>query len=102
MIHIPQLSILHWILAYAGLAISVLYKLSMSDQTLTKEQKRKERYTTISSVIAIPVIMILSQEPAVKEMIPITNITAFFVGSQTQGFLRILNKFNKFKKEQDE
>lgn len=102
MIHIPQLSVLHWILAYAGLAISVLYKLSMSDQILTKEQKRKERYTTISSVIAIPVIMILSQEPTVKEMIPITNITAFFVGTQTQSFLRILNKFNKLKKGQDE
>lgn len=102
MIHIPQLSILHWILAYAGLIISVLYKLSMSEQPLTREQKRKERYTTLSSIVAIPVIMILSQETAVKEMIPITNITAFFVGTQTQSFLRLLNKFNKFKKEQDE
>jgi len=87
---IPALNALHWILAYLGLAVHLLLKMSETPGGLFDGFTKKDILTTIASIIAIPAILIVCTDTALKEALPINYVTAFLAGYQTQSFLRAI------------
>lgn len=87
------LSVVHFILAYMGMAIHVLIKLQELNQTAgftIGEYAKKNIYSIIASVISIPVILLLSTDTALKEWFHINYATAVLAGWQTQSLFKSL------------
>lgn len=89
---IEELSVIHWLLAFGGLAVHMLLKLSEIKGSLFNGIKRKEVFTFIASVIAVPIILIVCTDSMMKEVLPINYVTAFLAGYQTQSFMRSISK----------
>jgi hypothetical protein len=88
-------------LAYGGLILHILIKLGESPLSLTESFNKKTILITISSIIAIPILLIICSDTSMKDILPITHVTAFLAGYQTQSFLRsvgsIGDRLNKNK-----
>lgn len=89
---IDELSIIHWFLAYGGLIVHLLLKLSEIKGSFLTGIKRKAVFTFIASIIAIPIILIVCTDSMMKEVLPINYVTAFLAGYQTQSFMRSVSK----------
>jgi hypothetical protein len=87
-----------WLIAVGGAAIHIIMKIAEipENTSILKGFSRKDKFVTIASFIAIPVIMIIMTDTSLKELMPLNYITAFLTGYQTQSFLRTLtNIFGK-------
>lgn len=93
--HIEDLTVIHWFLAFAGLAVHVLMKLGEVEGAFFSNIKRKEVFTILASIILVPIILIVCTDSSVKEILPINYVTAFLAGYQTQSFVRSIAKFSK-------
>ena len=82
---------MHYLLAYAGLLIHVLMKLSETPGGLFEGWVKKDWLVVITSAVSIPVILILCTDTSLKDLLPINHLTAFLAGYQTQSFLRTLS-----------
>jgi hypothetical protein len=90
-----NLSMMHVLLAYAGLFLHLLFKLR---RTITAEghikgafwKNRKNQLTILISAITIPVVLIMACDPAISEYFPLTNVTSVFAGWQTNSIFRNL------------
>lgn len=94
-VHLPEITIYHWFLAYAGLLGSLFYRLSLTNEKLTRLQRRKEIYATLAGIVFIPVAFVMLQEQWLKEMFPITNVTALFIGTQSKSIVKAVMRFKK-------
>ena len=99
--HIEDLTVIHWFLAYAGLLVHVLMKLGEVEGAFFAGIKRKEVFTVLSSIILVPIILIICTDSSMKEVLPINYVTAFLAGYQTQSFVRSVAKFSKTKNNED-
>jgi len=95
---IPGLEPLHWLIAYAGLAVHVLLKMAEAPGSLFESFSKRDVLTTVASAIAIPAILIVCTDTALKEILPINYVTAFLTGYQTQSLLRTVGSISdKYK-----
>ncbi len=99
--HIEDLTVIHWFLAFAGLAVHVLMKLGEVQGAFFANIKRKEVFTILASVILVPIILIVCTDSSVKEILPINYVTAFLAGYQTQSFVRSIAKFSKTNRNEN-
>lgn len=81
------LDFMHFALAYAGLALSLIMKMA-EEYTLPDFRFRgflkKNLISIIFSIVAIPVILIVATDTSIREFLPITYLTAVLAGWQTQ------------------
>ena len=80
----------YWLIAYGGAAIHILMKFSeVPEKTQIRAAfTRKDKFLTIASLVAIPVLLIVMTDTGLSELLPLNYITAFLTGYQTQSFLR--------------
>lgn len=97
-----NLDTIHLVLAYGGLVLHVLLKLAETPGSILASFDKRVVLITISSAIAIPIILLICTDTSLKDILPINYVTAFLVGYQTQSFLRTIasigNKFTNNKK----
>ena len=89
-------SYLHLILAYVGMILHMLVKLSeLNEQNGFNiiSYAKKNIYTIVASIIMIPVLLILSADTSLKDVLPINNVTAVLAGWQTQSVFKSLMNF---------
>lgn len=98
---IMELNPLHWLLAYGGLIVHILTKLSEIEGDFFAGISRKSTLTTISSIVLIPIILIICTDTSMKDILPINYATSFLLGYQTQSFVQVISKFNKNKKDEN-
>ena len=81
------LTIIHVLLAYAGLLIHDLVELSKVNKqdgfNLIIWVKANLLHSLIN-VISIPIILAILSDPSLRDLLPINNITATLAGYQTQ------------------
>jgi hypothetical protein len=90
-----NLTVLHILLAYAGLVLHLLFKLR---STMSKDghikgsfwRNRKNLLTIVISAITIPVVLFMATDPSIAYYFPITNVTSVFAGWQTNSIFRNL------------
>jgi hypothetical protein len=99
--HIEDLTVIHWFLAFAGLAVHVLMKLGEVKGAFFANIKRKEVFTIFASMILVPIILIVCTDSSVKQILPINYVTAFLAGYQTQSFVRSIAKFSKTNRDEN-
>lgn len=87
--------ILHLLLGYMGLLIHVILKLAQLPGSLFEGFTKKDGLVIFASALSIPVILLLCSDTAMKEFLPINNVTAFLAGYQTQSFLKTFSHFTK-------
>lgn len=92
---LEHLDILHLLLAYTGLLIHVILKLAQLPGSLFENITKKDILVVLASILSIPVILIVCSDTAMKEFLPINNVTAFLAGYQTQSFLKTFSNFTK-------
>lgn len=98
--NIQDLTIIHWFLAYAGLVVHVLMKLSEIKGSFFQGIERKGVFTVLASIILIPIILIICTDSSMKEVLPINYVTAFLAGYQTQSFAQFISKVSKTKEDE--
>lgn len=82
---------LHFILAYAGLALSLTMKMGEEYPTTDFSFKgffKKYIISIIFSLIAIPVILVMATDTSMHEFLPINYVTAVLAGWQTQAIFK--------------
>lgn len=87
---------IHLILAYVGMLLHILVKLQELKQEqsfILTEYIKKNIYSFIASIIMIPVLLILSYDTSLKDILPINNLTAVLAGWQTQSIFKSLMLF---------
>ena len=94
-----QFTPLHVLLAYAGLFIHTLGKLakaqrSMPDYTFKKFVKN-HAISFMSSIILIPVVLLMACDMANAETLPINNTTSVFAGYGTNSVFRMFMGITK-------
>jgi hypothetical protein len=85
--------LIHWLLAYAGMAIHILLKVADLNQTpdfKIKSHIKKNIYTIIASLIMIPVILVVLTDSSLKDIFPINKATSVLAGYQTQSLFKSL------------
>ena len=90
----PGLEIQHIILAYVGVLLHILVKLAelkKQDQKFTlKSYCKSNTYTILATAIMVPLLLILSTDTSLKDVLPINNVTAVLAGWQTQSVFKSL------------
>lgn len=83
----------YYALAYAGMVLHILTKLA----ELTKEKKfsfrqyiKKNIFNILATFIMIPILLIISTDTSLKDILPINYVTAVLAGWQTQSLFRTL------------
>ena len=89
---LEQLNTIHWVLAYSGLSVQFLMKMAEMPGSLFAGFTKKDLLVLIASGIAIPAILIMCTDTALKEVLPINYVTAFLAGYQTQSMLRSVSR----------
>lgn len=79
-----------YIIAAGGLCLHILFKLAEYPGSLLSGWTKKDTLVTIASAIAVPLLMVMLQDPMLSDIMPLNKVTAFLVGYQTQSFLRAL------------
>lgn len=100
-IHLEGITLLHWLLAFAGLMLHLLMKLEKARKLpgFTFGKFFSENIiSSICSALIIPICMIVCNDPAVATMVPITNATALLVGYQSRSFFKAIMDMAKKKK----
>jgi hypothetical protein len=96
---ISQISPQHLILAYAGMILHILMKLSELSKTpdfTVGSYIKKNIFTMIATFIMIPVLLIMAKDEAIKDTLPINNVTAVLAGWQTNSlFKTVMGLFGK-------
>lgn len=96
---ISQISPQHFILAYVGMFLHILMKLSELSKTpdfSIGKFVKKNIYTMIATFIMIPLLLIMAKEEAIKSVLPINNVTAVLAGWQTNSlFKTVMSLFGK-------
>ena len=92
---LEHFEVTHLLLAYTGLLIHVILKLAQLPGGLFNGFTKKDVLVVLASALSIPVILILCSDTAMKEFLPINNVTAFLAGYQTQSFLKTFSNFTK-------
>lgn len=85
------LNYMHYILAYAGMILYLLMKLAEvfpKPEFSYREFFTQNIITVIISVIGIPVLLILSTDTSLKDILPINYVTAVLCGWQTQSLFK--------------
>lgn len=100
--NIEGLTMMHVILAYAGMLIHVLLKLgklSKRPEFSIKIFIQQNLFSMAATFLSIPVILIMAADPAIKDTLPINNVTAVLAGWQTNStFKNLMSLFNKKSK----
>jgi hypothetical protein len=73
-----KLDAVHWLLAFAGLAVHVLMKLAESPGNFFNSFTKKDILVLLASTIAIPAILIICTDTSLSELLPINYVTSFF------------------------
>jgi hypothetical protein len=60
---------------------------------------RKNFFTFLSSVILVPIILIICTDYPMKDVLPINYVTAFLTGYQTQSMVRSISNLSRKKLE---
>lgn len=103
---IPEtLTVMHVIMAYAGMIIHILFKLAK----ISKKPEfrlsifiKENGFSIAATFLSIPVILIMATDPAIKDTLPINNVTAVLAGWQTNStFKNLMGLFGK-KSKSDE
>ncbi|OQA33120.1 MAG: hypothetical protein BWY54_01003 [Candidatus Dependentiae bacterium ADurb.Bin331] len=93
---------MHLILAYAGMFIHVLLKLAKLSKRPgfgIKIFVRENLFSMAATFLSIPVILIMAADPAIKDILPINNVTAVLAGWQTNStFKNLMSLFDKKSK----
>lgn len=92
---LEQLTVLHWMLAYGGLLVHILLKLAEVKGSFLEGISRKEFFTFLSSVLLVPIILIICTDYPMKDVLPINYVTAFLTGYQTQSMMRSISKLSQ-------
>lgn len=96
---LKQINYMHLLLAFLGMAIHILMEYSR-----VKRKNKVWRFgywlidnkiNTILSVLIIITIIVANTDGSVHEIIPLTNITAVFLGYTSQSFFKNLVKAYK-------
>ena len=95
--HIEDLTVIHWFLAYAGLVVHVFSKIAETQGSIFRIFNRKEIFTVLSSIVLIPIILIICTDTGIKEQIPITYATSFLTGYSTESIVRTITKIGRNK-----
>ncbi len=103
---IPEnLTTMHFLLAYAGMLIHLLFKLAKISKSPTfgfKTFLKTNIFSMIATFISIPVILIMASDEAIKDTLPINNVTAVLAGWQTiSTFKNLMGMFGKKQKSDD-
>jgi len=91
---------LHFILAYAGMVIHLLFKLDKARQLRNYEFQifvDKQAIPTVINVIAIPVLLVVIADTSLQEFLPINHVTALLCGYQTQSMFKYISDKYKIK-----
>jgi hypothetical protein len=94
------------ILAYLGFAIHILMTMAdLANQNVEitlRQYLLKNRYSLIASVIMIPILLILSTDTVLKEVLPLNYITAVLCGWQTDATFKAIVAIgtSRFKKNE--
>jgi len=96
---------MHVIMAYAGMVIHILFKLAK----ISKRPGFKlyifiqdNGFSIAATFLSIPVILIMATDPAIKDTLPINNVTAVLAGWQTNStFKNLMSLFGKKPKSDD-
>ena len=90
----PGLEMQHIILAYVGVLLHILAKLAelkKQDHKFTlKSYCKSNIYTILATAIMVPLLLILSTDTSLKDVLPINNVTAVLAGWQTQSVFKSL------------
>lgn len=90
----PGLEIQHIVLAYVGVLLHILVKLAelkKQDNKFTlKSYCKSNIYTILATAIMVPLLLILSTDTSLKDVLPINNVTAVLAGWQTQSVFKSL------------
>jgi len=90
----PGLEMQHIILAYVGVLLHILVKLAelkKQDHKFTlKSYCKSNIYTILATAIMVPLLLILSTDTSLKDVLPINNVTAVLAGWQTQSVFKSL------------
>ena len=93
------LTMQHLILAYAGMIIHVLFKLAKISKARDFNIKtflKQNIFSMAATFLSIPVILIMATDPAIKDTLPINNVTAVLAGWQTNStFKNLMGLFGK-------
>jgi hypothetical protein len=87
------LTILHFILAFAGVALNLLMKMGEEynqEGFALKGFLKKHLISIIFSIIATPVLLIVATDSSLKDFLPVNNITAVLCGWQTQSVFKTI------------
>lgn len=77
---------IHFIMAYAGFIIHALLKLAALKKTKSFSFFRyvqQNIFSLLATIITIPVLLIVSTDPVISEMLPLNLVTATLAGWQT-------------------
>lgn len=100
-LHEGGLNAIHFLLAYAGMMIHILMKLAQvfpDPKFSFKDFARRNLITTIISIIGIPVLLVVSTDTSLSELLPINYVTAVLCGWQTQSLFKSLFELKDRKK----
>jgi len=102
---ILTINVYFWLIAYGGAMIHVLMKLSEAPENkkLLSSITRKDKIITLSSLVAIPVLLLIMTDTSISELLPLNYVTAFLTGYQTQSLLRSFANIagNKYLKNEN-
>lgn len=90
----PGLQPQHVILAYVGVLLHILIKLAelkkKNSRFTPKGYLKSNIYTIMATTIMVPLLLVLSTDTSMKDILPINNVTAVLAGWQTQSVFRSL------------
>lgn len=90
-IQIEGLNTIHFLLAYSGMVIYILFKLAEvfpKPEFLWKQFIKENIITTIISIIGIPVLLVIATDPSIQDILPINYVTSVLCGWQTQSLFK--------------
>lgn len=90
-LQVAGLEPLHFLLAYAGLLLNLLMKLGEEYPLLDFSVRtffKKYLISILFSIVAIPVLLIVSTDSGIHEFLPVNYVTAVLAGWQTQAVFK--------------
>lgn len=87
---VADINIYYWAIALGGAMIHILLKIAEipEKQGIWASFSRKDRFVTLASFVAIPVLLMVMTDTSLGDLLPLNYFTAFLTGYQTQSFLR--------------
>ena len=88
-------------LAYAGLGIHILMKLAELEKTngrfKLKPYIKNNKWSLLAAIIMLPVLLLVSTDTSLGEILPLNNVTAVLAGWQTDSTFKSLMAWGSSK-----